>query len=294
MTRFAWLSANELGRAVLDAVVALDDPHIELVGLLTLKPGASTVMYDAVPLDSWLSTGVEVFAIDRIETDGAEVLRQLAPDYVVMAGWRQMVPREVLEIPRHGFVSFHPTRLPWGRGPAPIINQILAGTKGSAMSFMYTDDGVDSGDLIGLGHFQIEPDDHAMDVCAKVVEQGVALGVKHLPQLARGTAPRTPQDESVAFVFPKPKRANFIELDDSIETTYRRIRALSEPYRGAHFTDPSGNRLVVWRAMLTEHPQGTRIKQDLDLSKHRARENQLYFSDDEQHLQVVRGEIQLA
>ena len=159
------------------------------------------------------------------------------------------------------------------------------------MSFLYTDDGVDSGDLIGQGQFRIEPDDHAWDVYEKAVEQGVALGIKHLPQLARGTAPRWPQEENDAFIFPRPKRANIIDLNEKLEATYRRIRALSKPYRGAHFTDRAGNRLVVWRAAPTTQPNGTRITPDLDLAAHRDHAEELYFSDGDRHLQVVSGEI---
>ncbi len=292
MTRFVLLSANEFGLSLLDAVLALKDPLIDLAGVITLKPDAKTVMYDGVPPDAWRRDGLDVFYINRIEAEGAEVLRQLAPDYVVMAGWRQIVPQAVLDIPARGFVSFHPTRLPWGRGPAPVINQILAGAEESAMSFMYTDDGVDSGDLIGQALFDIEPDDHAADVYAKAVRGGVALAVAHIPQLARGTAPRLPQDDSAAFVFPRPKRANLIDLTEDLDATFRRIRALSEPYKGAHLTDPRGNRLVVWRAAPTSEPQGTRIAPDTDLGAHRP--EALYFSDGTRHLQVLDGEIRPA
>jgi len=292
VTRFVLLSANEFGLSLLDAALGLKDPMIDLVGVITLKPDAKTVMYDGVPPDAWRRDGLDVFYINRIEADGADVLRELAPDYVVMAGWRQIVPQAVLDIPARGFVSFHPTRLPWGRGPAPLINQILAGAEESAMSFMYTDDGVDSGDLIGQAGFRIAPDDHASDVYAKSMKAGVALLVEHLPQLARGTAPRLPQDDSAAFVFPRPKRANFIDLAEDLDGTFRRIRALSKPYKGAHVTDPAGNRLVVWRAAMTSAPRGTRIAPDTDLGAHRP--EALYFSDGTRHLQVVAGEIRPA
>lgn len=292
MTRFVLLSANEFGLSLLDATRALEDPLIDLVGVITLKPDAKTVMYDGVEPDAWRRGGIDVFYINRIEAEGAELLRKLAPDYVVMAGWRQIVPQRVLDIPAQGFVSFHPTRLPWGRGPAPLINQILAGAEESAMSFMYTDDGVDSGDLIGQALFDIEPDDHASDVYAKAVGCGLALAATHLPQLARGTAPRLPQDDSAAYVFPRPKRANFIDLADDLDTTFRRIRALSKPYRGAHVTDPDGNRLVVWRAAMTSAPRGTQIGPETDLAAHSAAA--LYFSDGTRHLQVVDAEIRLA
>ncbi|MCO4770390.1 MAG: hypothetical protein KDA24_10200 [Deltaproteobacteria bacterium] len=291
MTDFVWLSANEFGFKLLEQVLALQDPEINIRGVITLRPDARTVMYDGVPPDDWNRFGIEVAFIDRIEKDGAEVLRAWAPDHVVMAGWRQIVPAEVLDIPRRGFVSFHPTKLPYGRGPAPLINQILAGVEDSAMSLMYTDDGVDSGDLIGQGPFQIGPDDHAEDVYAKIVAQGVALGIKHLPQLARGNAPRLAQSSDDAVVFPKPSRANWIDLGESLQSTYARIRALSRPYRGAHLEDGLGFRLVVWRARPTLTPRGTLIQPGVGFEAHRDRPQDLYFSDGTEHLQVVEGEI---
>ena len=51
----------------------------------------------------------------------------LKPDLIVMAGWRQILSEDFLNLPKEGIVGFHPTLLPVGRGPAPIINSIISG-----------------------------------------------------------------------------------------------------------------------------------------------------------------------
>jgi len=254
MMRCVWLSANEFGYEL--AREASRVSAVALTDLIILAPGARTVMYDGVPRARWEEFGVPVHETEDINTAG-DLLRRLRPDIMVMCGWRQIIREEVFRIPGGGTVGFHPTLLPCGRGSAPIINTILNGVHESGVSLFYLDKGVDSGDIIGQEKFPVTQRDNARSVYDKIVASGKKLVRMYFPLLARGEAPRIPQDHSRAVLFKKPSlKNNRIDFEhESLEYIERKIRALSPPYRGAYI-ERDGKRLVIWSAELQDQERG--------------------------------------
>lgn len=246
--RVVWLSANLFGFEMLREAVSL--PCLDVVGLVTLSEKSSTIMYDGIERVRWYELGVPVYPVERVN-DSVDLLRKLAPDLIVEAGWRQIICNEILTIPRLGTVGFHPTLLPHGRGSAPIINTILEGLEESGETLFYLSDKVDCGDIIGQSMFKISSSDYASDVYGKVVEAGRVLVRKYLPLLATGKAQRQVQDEVRSSTFPKRSlKENRIDL--ATETplmVLRKVRALGKPYRGAYI-QLDGCRLIVWKAEL--------------------------------------------
>ena len=241
--RIVWLSANVMGQELLKEAVKI--PGADVVSVITLAEGSKTVMYDGVPTESWDAFGIPVQRIDRVNNE-KEVLRSLQPDFVVMCGWRQIVDLDVLTIPSQGFIGFHPTLLPKGRGPAPIINTILEGIRESGITMYYVNEGVDTGDIIGQERFSITDDDRAIDVHDKIIVAAREVIKRHLPQLVAGAAPRISQNEEDATLFPKRTLAdNEILRTDPPETRQRKIRAFNKPYRGA-FIMQDGEKVTIW------------------------------------------------
>ena len=244
--KILWISANRLGFELLKT--AQETVPGAVTDLITLSDRASTRMYDGIEPDLWFDLGVRVHAVERLNEE-AEILNRIQPDLVILCGWRQIVSKELLELPSDGFIGFHPTLLPYGRGPAPIINTILHGQTASGLTMFYLGEGLDDGDIIAQKAFPIAENDHAGEVYDKVVVAGKAIIREYLPQLIAGTAPRKPQDDALAFVFPKPAlKNNEIDLEkDDLETISRKIRALSHPYLGA-FIRQGDEKLIIWRA----------------------------------------------
>ncbi len=248
--RIIWLSANRLGHELLKEAVKIKSAEIKAV--ITLSEKAKTVMYDSVARGKWDEFGIPVKEVENIN-ESIELIKKISPELVIMCGWRQIVGREILEIPKKGFVGFHPTLLPKGRGPAPIINSILSGFRESGVTMFYAAEGLDNGDIIGQEKFFIENDDYAEDVYEKVIEGGRKLVKRCLPMLIAGNAPRIRQDESKATMFKKRTlEDNEIKpYEESAEEIYRKIRALSKPYNGA-FIKKDGKKIVIWKAEIKD------------------------------------------
>jgi len=249
--KIVWLSANKLGYKLLIEASKITD----IEAIITLSDKATTIMYDGISKKQWYGfeySDIKVIEIERLNEE-KELLKELKPDLVIMCGWRQIIDKEILDIPSKGFIGFHPTLLPKGRGPAPIINSIMSGYKKSGLTMFYVAEGLDNGDIIAQEEFNIEDIDHASEVYEKVIDAGRKLVREQLPKLIEGTANRKPQDDTKATFFVKPSlKNNKIDLQkESIDKIYNKIRALSYPYKGAYL-EKDGKRLRIWKASSEE------------------------------------------
>lgn len=245
-----WVSANRFGYALLEEAVGV--PGFNLEAIVTLHPDATTVMYDGIDSSLWKKFNAPVFFVRRIE----ELLSMdlgSRPDWGILCGWRQRLSADVLGLPRRGFAGFHPSLLPYGRGPAPLINTLLLGLSRSGVTLYHLTPGLDDGDIIGQEEFSVAPTDHAGDLYDKAIDAGRELIRRWFSSLLSGNAPRIPQDPSGVFVFPKPTLADneFDFRKDSLEVIDRKIRAFSKPYRGA-FVREDGQKLTIWRSELAK------------------------------------------
>jgi methionyl-tRNA formyltransferase len=245
-----WVSANKLGYELLQTAMEVGD--FELKAIITLGKNSKTVMYDAIDTDLWHSFNVPVHEVDKLNEEES-IIKNLNPDLAVVCGWRQIVNLSILKIPKYGTIGFHPTPLPKGRGPAPIINTILEGWKSSALTLFYLAEGLDNGDIIGQKNFPIEDSDHASDVYNKIIISGKSLIKEYLPLIIKQTAPRIKQIETEATLFNKlTLKDNEINInEDSLDTIDRKIRALSKPYKGAHI-QKDGKKLIIWKSELVK------------------------------------------
>ncbi len=248
--KIIWLSTNEFGYELLKEAITIDGLNIEAI--IILSDNAKTLIYDSIKPELWYDFDIKVYKIINLN-DETELLKKLSPDLVVMCGWRQIVDKKILLIPKNGFVGFHPSLLPKGRGPAPIINTILEGVKTSGLTFYHVSEGLDNGDIIGQEKFEILDTDHAEDVYNKVITAGKKLIKTYLPLLIKGKAPRIPQNDSDATYLPRISlKNNHIDIEkESIEEIYNKIRALSKPYKGAYIKK-NGKKLIIWKAELEE------------------------------------------
>lgn len=244
--RIAWVSANKFGYSLLKEAVNIE--NFEIVSIFTLRKGARTIMYDGIDMEKWKKFHIPIHEIDDIN-DEISVLKEMQLDFLFVCGWRQIINENILSIPKKGVVGFHPSLLPRGRGPAPIINTILSGFSESGLTMFYLARGLDNGDIIAQEKFPITDNDYANDVYNKNIRAGRKLIKKYLPLLGDDLAPRRPQKNDEATVFPKRslKDNEFYPILDSPDEIYKKIRAFSKPYSGAFFIKDN-KKITIWKA----------------------------------------------
>ena len=91
-------------------------------------------------------------------------LREIAPDCCPVVAYGALLPREALEIPRHGWVNLHFSLLPAWRGAAPVQRAILLGDDMTGASSFLIVEGLDTGPVDGVLTEPIRPTDTSGDL----------------------------------------------------------------------------------------------------------------------------------
>jgi methionyl-tRNA formyltransferase len=127
-----------------------------------------------------------------------EVWEQMAnhdSDLCVMAYVLLFVPEEALNVPKYGSIQYHPSLLPWHKGPSSINWPIIMGSKKTGLSIFWPDNGLDTGPILLQKEVEIEADDTLGSVYFnKLYPLGVEAMMESIELVRNGDAPREAQD----------------------------------------------------------------------------------------------------
>src|SRR6185312_11546864 len=168
--------------------------------------------------------------------ESVDAIRALKPDVIVVMAYGQILPRDVLEIPRVACLNLHASLLPRWRGAAPIQASIAAGDRETGITVMYMDEGLDTGDILSQRTIDILPVDTGGSLHDRLATAAPEALLDSLELLASGSAPRTPQNNMLATYAPKLKREDGkIDWSEPADAIERKIRAF-DPWPGAFTT----------------------------------------------------------
>lgn len=165
--------------------------------------------------------------------DHAEKIKSLNLDFLLVIGVSQLVSEAIIEAPKLGAIGFHPTKLPKGRGRAPVAWLVSEIGEGAATFFMLEEE-ADAGAILSQEYFEVIPEDDAKSVESKLYKAMDAALDSLLPQLVKGELKPFIQDNSLAteFGIRKPDDG-LIDWSDSAYEIDRLIKAASDPHPGA-------------------------------------------------------------
>lgn len=148
---------------------------------------------------------IPVFQPEKIRIDYDE-LKKYNADLIVTCAYGQILPVEVLELPRLGCINVHASLLPKYRGGAPIHHAIIDGEKKTGITIMYMDKTMDSGDIIKQKSLPITDEDNVATLHDKLSALGAILLEETLPSIVNGTNERIKQDDAKVTFAPIIKR----------------------------------------------------------------------------------------
>jgi methionyl-tRNA formyltransferase len=127
-----------------------------------------------------------------------EVWEQLAShdsDLCVMAYVLLFVPEEALNVPKYGSIQYHPSLLPWHKGPSSINWPIIMGKKKTGLSIFWPDNGLDTGPILLQKEVDIGTDDTLGSIYFdSLFPMGVDAMLESIDLVRDGNAPREVQD----------------------------------------------------------------------------------------------------
>ena len=155
-------------------------------------------------------------------------------DIAVVAAYGLLLPKEVLDAPKHGCLNIHASLLPRWRGAAPIQRAIMAGDAESGICIMQMDEGLDTGDVLMRGVVPISSTTTAAQLHDALAAQGAELIVKTLAAIAGGHPPKREKQSTVGVTYAHmlEKEEGRINWKDPAVEIERQIRALT-PWPGA-------------------------------------------------------------
>jgi methionyl-tRNA formyltransferase len=166
-------------------------------------------------------------------------------DVAVVVAYGKLIPADLLDIPRLGFVNLHPSLLPRHRGPSPIQWALVCGDRITGVTTMQLDEGMDTGPILRQTRLEIAANETSEMLAPRLAEAGADLILETLDGLEAGTVTPRPQPDDGANVTPLLRR-NFANVDWSMPARQlvNRLRGFT-PWPGL-FTKFRGGRIKIF------------------------------------------------
>lgn len=237
------------------------DMGIEVTAVVTqpdkAKGRGKKVIYSPVK-ECALAHDLPVYQPVRIrkEPEFIQTLRDMQPDVIVVVAFGQILPKEILDIPRLGCVNVHASLLPKFRGAAPIQWSIIDGEEVTGVTTMLMDVGLDTGDMLLKAEIPMDPKETGGSLHDKLAAVGGELLEKTLIGLEAGTIVPEKQDDSQAGEYARmlDKELGHIDFNQPAVVIERLIRGLN-PWPSA-YTYIDGKTLKIWEAEVLDRNYG--------------------------------------
>jgi methionyl-tRNA formyltransferase len=190
-------------------------------------------------------------------------LGQIAPAAIIVVGYGRIIPKWMLDLPKHGNINLHASLLPKYRGAAPIQWAIAKGEQVTGVTTMHIDEGLDTGDILLQKDLAILDEDTAETLSPRLAAIGAELMIETLRGLFEGTMSAVRQKDDEATLAPILKKEDGrIDFGRSAKEIYNRLRGF-QPWPGA-FTIFRGKMLNVTAARPSEErvPQAELLVKD--------------------------------
>jgi len=195
--------------------------------------------------------GLTVHEVEKVSVgEPLEQLIALAPEVIVVVAFGQILRRQVLELPRHGCLNFHPSMLPQFRGAAPVQRAVLAGVVDSGLTIMRLVKALDAGPILLQRPWRMDPARTAEDLLAEAGQLGAPMLLEVLSRLETGIESHA-QDDSLATLAPPLEKADGeLHFHEPAADILNRIRAVQPWPRAQAWLNANGReiRLIVHRA----------------------------------------------
>ena len=175
-------------------------------------------------------------------------IKNKKPDLIFCLGWSKIIRPKILKIPKLGVIGYHPQDLPKNKGKHPIIWSLVLGLKNTASTFFFMNSKIDSGSIISKKNIKIKKYYYAKDLYKRLYLSAQKQIYKIIIDLKKGKIKNLKQNRSLENIW---RKRNFedgkIDWRMDAENILNLIKALSQPYPGAHFFYEK-KRFKVWKA----------------------------------------------
>ena len=214
------------------------------------------------PVKVWAErNGIKVWQPEKFDQDlGIGYLNEQRWDVFVVVAYNKILPKWLVELPKHGTVNVHPSLLPLLRGASPIRSAILNDMREQVgVSIMQLDEKMDHGPILAQMQMEIDKENwpiRGTELDEALARMGGGLLTTTLPDYLAGNIDPQEQDHGAATYCGRLDRSHGeLEIDprnlptgDKAYQTLLKIRAFDE-YPGTFFIH-EGKRIKIKEAEL--------------------------------------------
>ena len=227
--RIAVAATPEVAIPTLDALLA---SRHELVCVIT-KPDAPAGRGRALQATT-VADWAERNNVTLYKPDSSELIGELTADLdlVVTIGFGLLLPLEILEKPRYGFINLHFSLLPRWRGAAPVQRAIEAGDSVTGVTVFQLDAGMDTGPIYTSAQIPLSVSTTADQLFQSLAILGVEPVLQTLELVERGERPTAQENAGASRAYKLSKEEGRIDWSLSAEVINRKVNAFN-PAPGA-------------------------------------------------------------
>lgn len=235
---------------------ALYDSDEKIAAVITQpdRPVGRGYVLTPPPVKRWaVEKNIPVYQPKTLrDEDFAKLLAEIDPELIVVVAFGKILPKNVLDYPRHGCINVHGSLLPEYRGAAPMQRAIIDGKKVTGVTIMYMAEGLDTGDMILKAETDILPEDNFESIHDKLGVLGAQTLLKAVESIKNGTVTAEKQDDSFSTYAAKIEKSDcLINFEKDANTVHDLIRGLSPiPLSFTH--TPDGKLLKVVKSRVSD------------------------------------------
>jgi methionyl-tRNA formyltransferase len=239
--KIIFAGTTEFGIPTLEKIKA----QHELVLIITQpdRPTGRNRTLTPPPIKVWAEkNNIQVQQPEKIQ-DLRFKIQDLEPDLLLVAAYGQIIPQEVLDIPKFKSINIHGSILPKHRGASPIQSAILNGDTESGITLIQMDAQMDHGPIVATQSVAIEDKETFSTLHKKLSIIAADLITKTLQDWFAGKIQPKEQNHSAATFTKLIKRTDGkIDWSKPAVEVLRKIRALN-PEPGTWTT--LGNKSII-------------------------------------------------
>ena len=238
---------------------ALVKSEYDIIGVFTnpdKKKGRGYAVSMPPVKETALLNGVKVFQPKTLRSDESyEILKELAPDLIVVVAYGKILPKNILELPPMGCINVHGSLLPKYRGAAPIQWSIINGEEITGITTMYMNEGLDTGDMLLQEEVSIGENETSGELFDRLCKVGSELLIKTIKGIEKGSIKRVKQrDEEATYAPMLTKEISRIDWTKNARDIHNLVRGLN-PWPKA-FTMLDGKVLKIYKTNVLQNVIG--------------------------------------
>ncbi len=251
--RLLFMGTSPFAVPTLHRLIESPDYDVQAVVTQPDRPAGRGGKMAASPVkEAAVTAGLPLLQPEKVRAkEFVQIIRDLAPDAIVVAAFGQIIPQRILDIPVLGCLNVHGSLLPRWRGAAPMQYALMAGDAETGVTTMRMDAGLDTGDILLQASLPLDDIENWGALEPRLAEIGAGLLLRTLEALARGDCPRIPQDTAGVTLAPSlPPDIGQLDWTRPARDLHNLVRGVT-PRPGA-YTFRQGKRLKVWRTEVVE------------------------------------------